>query len=617
MVDKRWHFSLWYFVLGFILLSYLQQVLPTRHLVHLSYGDFKQAVRAGQVRALKLASDEVTGQIKAFWLATERPELELPVGAGDWPTFTTVRPEDPTLVPLLDEQAIGYEAVSDSTLLPYLISWLLPFLFMLLIWQLFMGRMGSGGNLMAIGKSKAKVYVDKDIKVGFKDVAGIDEAVEELREVVSFLTEPSRYTRLGGRLPKGILLVGPPGTGKTLLARAVAGEAKVPFFSLSGSEFVELFVGVGAARVRDLFQQAQQNAPCIIFIDELDALGRARGVAHVSSNEEREQTLNQLLTEMDGFDTSTGVVLMAATNRPEILDPALLRAGRFDRHVTVDRPDVKGREQILKLHATRLIMDADVDLGVIAARTPGFAGADLANIANEAALLAARADKSAVAMAEFEEAIDRVMTGLAKKSSLMTPAEKHRVAHHESGHALVAILVPNADPVHKISIIPRGIGALGYTLQLPMEDRHLYTRDELLDKLTVLLGGRAAEEVAFGNQSTGAADDLQKATALARRLVLEFGMSEALGPVAYPDQQSLFLPGQVEPAGRYSDATAQTIDQSVQSLVTERYQTALTLLNRHKPALLKLAAKLEQQESLDGDAVRELLLDTDSEAFSG
>ncbi|MBI2379521.1 MAG: ATP-dependent zinc metalloprotease FtsH [Gammaproteobacteria bacterium] len=444
--------------------------------------------------------------------------------------------------------------------------------------------------------------------VGFKDVAGIDEAVDELKEVVTFLTSPERYTRLGGRLPKGVLLVGPPGTGKTLLARAVAGEAKVPFFSLSGSEFVEMFVGVGAARVRDLFEQAQKSAPCIIFIDELDALGRARGIGQVGSNEEREQTLNQLLTEMDGFDPNKGVVLMAATNRPEILDPALLRAGRFDRHVVVDRPDVKGREGILRLHLGKLTLSGDVDARTLAARTPGFVGADLANIVNEAALLAARAGKDRVAMGDFEEAIDRVLGGLQKKSGLMTPAEKHRVAHHEAGHALVAMLVEHADPVHKVSIIPRGIGALGYTLQLPTEDRHLYCEAELMDRLAVLLGGRVAEEICFGDLSTGAADDLQKATQLARRLILEFGMSGKLGPAAFAPPPSLFLGGLGESArGVFSEETARQVDAEIVTLLQGVRERVVRLLRGEEGLLRRLAETLIERESLDGEGVRELL----------
>lgn len=451
-------------------------------------------------------------------------------------------------------------------------------------------------------------HVDKDISVGFKDVAGIDEAVEELREVVTFLTTPERYTRLGGRLPKGVLLVGPPGTGKTLLARAVAGEAKVPFFSLSGSEFVEMFVGVGAARVRDLFEQAQKSAPCIIFIDELDALGRARGIGQVGSNEEREQTLNQLLTEMDGFDPNKGVVLMAATNRPEILDPALLRAGRFDRHVVVDRKDVKGREAILRLHLGKIALASDVDAHLIAARTPGFVGADLANIVSEAALLAARANKDMVALADFEEAIDRVLGGLRKKSTFMTPAEKTRVAHHEAGHALVAMLVEHADPVHKVSIIPRGVGALGYTLQLPTDDHHLYSQAELMDRLAVLLGGRVAEEICFGDLSTGAADNLQKATQLTRRLLLEFGMSAQLGPVAFTPPPALFLTTSGDPPHmEYSQETARQIDAEIISLIHAPHERVAGLLRGEEASLRHVAEALIECESLDGDRVRELV----------
>src|SRR2546426_4371157 len=432
-------------------------------------------------------------------------------------------------------------------------------------WIFFMRQMQSGGNkALSFGKSKAKLSSSSQKKVTFKDVAGVDEAKDELQEIIEFLKEPQKYQRLGGHIPKGVLLIGPPGTGKTWLARAVAGEAGVPFFSISGSDFVEMFVGVGAARVRDLFAQAVQHAPSIIFIDELDALGKARGMNILSSHDEREQTLNQLLAEMDGFDPNQGVIIMAATNRPEILDAALLRPGRFDRQVLVDRPDVKGRERILRLHAKKIKLSPSVDLAQIAAKTPGFVGADLANIINEAALLAARQGKDAVETTDFDEAIERVIAGLQKKSRVMHPHEKKTVAYHEAGHALVAELVPGTDPVNKISIIPRGVAALGYTQQLPTEDRYLMTRSELLARIYVLLGGRVAEEMIFGDISTGAQNDLQKATEIARTMVTQFGMSERLGLVALEGQRTpLFLPGAGHPSKEYSEETARIIDEEI------------------------------------------------------
>ncbi|MFZ5842327.1 MAG: ATP-dependent zinc metalloprotease FtsH [Pseudomonadota bacterium] len=608
-MDKRLRFSLWYFLFGIVFYLLLQLWSAAVPLVEVRYSDFRQSLATGNYADLQLEADRIRGNISRP-LAERLARLPLPARAKqeDWLRFVTVRVDDPGLLPALDAAGIAYGGVIESHFWSNLLSLLLPLVFMIALWGFLFRRIGSGaGGMMNIGKSKAKVYVDKDIKISFVDVAGIDEAVEELREVVSFLTQPEQYTRLGGRLPKGVLLVGPPGTGKTLLARAVAGEAKVPFFSLSGSEFVEMFVGVGAARVRDLFEQAQRSAPCIIFIDELDALGRVRGAGFVGGNEEREQTLNQLLTEMDGFDPSRGVVLMAATNRPEILDPALLRAGRFDRHVVVDRPDIKGREAILRIHSRNVVLAAEVELAVIAARTPGFVGADLANIVNEAALLAARSNKAAVTMAELEEAIDRVLSGLQKKSSLMTTQEKHRVAIHEAGHAIIAASVKNADPLHKVSIIPRGISALGYTLQLPAEDRHLYTREELLDRIAVMLGGRAAEQLMLGDLSTGAADDLQKATQLARRLVTEFGMSERFGPVSFVAERTPFLPTIPETSRQVSEHIAREIDRELVTLLQQRYQAVLDLLRTRQPALAALARTLEEKESLDGQAVHSLL----------
>jgi cell division protease FtsH len=490
-----------------------------------------------------------------------------------------------------------------------ILSWVVPVALFVLLWAYIGKKIGSASRgLMQIGKSKAKVYIEKATGVTFADVAGIDEAEEEVAEVVGFLKDPDKYQRLGGRIPKGVLIVGPPGTGKTLLARAVAGEAGVPFFSLSGSDFVEMFVGVGAARVRDLFLQAVKSAPSIIFIDELDAIGKARGVNMLTSNDEREQTLNQLLAEMDGFDPNQGVIIMAATNRPEILDAALLRPGRFDRQILVDRPDIKGRTKILQLHAKKVKLSPDLDLAIVAAKTPGFVGADLANIVNEAALLAARQGKDSVEMADFDEAIERVVAGLQKRSHVMNAKEKRTVAHHESGHALVAELVAGADPVSKISIIPRGIAALGYTTQLPTEDRYLMTRSELLARICVLLGGRVAEEIVFGDISTGAQNDLQRATEIARTMVTQFGMSEKLGLTCLEGARSAtFLMVPTHSPKEYSEETAQLIDEEVKQILTESHTKARDVLVSHRSALEELAKLLLEKEVVHRPALQAIL----------
>jgi len=467
---------------------------------------------------------------------------------------------------------------------------------------------GAEGGIMSFARSKAKIYSDDDVKVSFGDVAGVDEAEEELKEIVEFLKTPRKYTSIGGKIPKGVLLVGPPGTGKTLLARAVAGEAKVPFFSLSGSEFVEMFVGVGAARVRDLFGQAEAKAPCIVFIDELDALGKMRVQSPMGSHEEREQTLNQLLAEMDGFDGRKGIIIMAATNRPEVLDPALLRPGRFDRQVLVDKPDVRGREDILRIHVKTVKIADNVDLKVVAARTAGFAGADLANLVNEAALLAARRDKTVVEAKDFDEAIDRIIAGLEKKRA-MNEKERRIVAYHESGHAIVASVLPNLDPVHKISIIGRGFGALGYTMQLPLEDRYLMSRSDLKSQLAVLLGGRSAEEIAFSEISTGAANDLQRATDIARAMVTEYGMSDALGAINYDGQRGnkfIDVPFMSE-RGPHSEETARTIDAEVMRIITDAHNEARRLLRERRDILDELSSRLLEKEVVEGDELRALL----------
>ena len=478
-LPPKTHFSIWYFLIAFLLFTYLQQYFLSRKVETIPYGQFKQDLAEGNVSKLTIGPENITGTLTG---KEKKPGQQ----------FTTIRVDDPSLVKELDEHKVDYSGRYESKFLSSILSWILPIGIMFLIWRFAMKKMGPGMGVMSFSKSKAKLFAENETRVTFADVAGIDEAKEELQEVVEFLRNPGKFQKLGGRIPKGVLLVGPPGTGKTLLAKAVAGEAKVPFFSISGSEFVEMFVGVGAARVRDLFSQATSQAPCIIFIDELDALGKARRMNVMGGHDEQEQTLNQLLVEMDGFETNKGVIIMAATNRPEILDPALLRPGRFDRQVLVDRPDINGREAILKIHSKNVLLGPDVDLRKVAGRTPGFVGADLANLVNEAALLAARKNKEVVGSADFDEAIDRVVGGLQKKNRVMNPQEKEIVAFHESGHAIVAESVEHADPVHKISIIPRGIAALGYTQQQPTEDRYLMTRSELLDRLAVLLGGQGS-----------------------------------------------------------------------------------------------------------------------------
>ena len=504
---------------------------------------------------------------------------------------------------ILDKYEVTYTGIIKSTWLRDLLSWIVPMLVFVGIWLFIIRRMGGGmsSGLMSIGKSHAKVYVEKETTVTFADVAGVDEAKEELIEIINFLKNPTDYSRLGGRVPKGVLLVGPPGTGKTLLARAVAGEAGVPFFSISGAEFVEMFVGVGAARVRDLFEQARKMAPAIIFIDELDSLGRARGAYAWGGHDEKEQTLNQLLAELDGFDPSSGIVLLAATNRPEILDAALLRAGRFDRQVLVDRPDKTGREQILAVHLKKVKLNTDVKSEQIAALTPGFTGADLANLINEAALLATRRKAASVTMDDFNNAIERIVAGLEKRNRLLNPNERKIVAFHELGHAMVALALPGTDEVHKVSIIPRGVGALGYTIQRPTEDRYLMTRVELENKMAVLLGGRAAEQVIFNEVSTGASDDLVRATDMARAMVLRYGMSDALGNVAYDRERSAFLQqGFPMPQSReYSEDTANKIDTAVRALVDQALERAISILRKNRALLDQTADELLKTETLN------------------
>jgi cell division protease FtsH len=588
-------FSIWYFLVAFLLFSYLQQSFFSAKVETIPYSQFKQYVAEGSAGDLTIGPENITGTLK---FGEREPDQR----------FTTIRVNDPDLVKELDERRINYTGHYESKFLRSLLSWVIPIGIFFLIWRYAIKKMGPGMGVMSFAKSKAKIFAESETKVTFADVAGIDEAKEELEEVVGFLSNPGKFQKLGGRIPKGVLLVGPPGTGKTLLAKAVAGEARVPFFSISGSEFVEMFVGVGAARVRDLFAQAAGQAPCIIFIDELDALGKARGMNIMGGHDEREQTLNQLLVEMDGFETNKGVIIMAATNRPEILDPALLRPGRFDRQVLVDRPDINGREAILKIHSKNVLLAPDVDLRKLAGRTPGFVGADLANLINEAALLAARKNKETVDPVDFDEAIDRVVAGLAKKNRVMNPQEKEIVAFHESGHAIVAESVEHADPVHKISIIPRGIAALGYTQQQPTEDRYLMTRSELLDRLAVLLGGRVAEELAFGEISTGAQNDLQRATDIARSMITEYGMSDRLGLVTYErPRQAMFLPESFSPNKTYSEDKAGQIDEEIFRVVDEAHQRVRGILSAHRDVLNDLARLVSQNEVVQGEELRKML----------
>jgi cell division protease FtsH len=587
--------TLWY-VLGFLALMALAQawfLAPSGR--QISYSEFKQSIRNGQVTEVMVGEQTIRGTYKRE--------------TNGGRTFNTNRIEDPKLLEDLDAAGVKYSGEFVSRWLPEILGWVLPLLLLFGVWSFFFRRMGGAeGGVMSFARSKHRVFAEDDVKVSFADVAGVDEAEQELKEIVEFLRNPKKYTTLGGRIPKGVLLVGPPGTGKTLLARAVAGEAKVPFFSLSGSEFVEMFVGVGAARVRDLFSQAEAKAPCIIFIDELDALGRARVQSPMGSHEEREQTLNQLLAEMDGFDSRKAIIIMGATNRPEVLDPALLRPGRFDRQVLVDKPDVKGREEVLRIHTKNVKLAPNLDLKIVAARTAGFAGADLANLVNEAALLAARKDKTSVEMRDFDEAIDRLIAGLEKKR-VMSQKEREIVAYHESGHAIVATTIPGMDPVHKISIVQRGFGALGYTMQLPLEDRYLMQRRDLLNQLAVLLGGRTAEEIALGEISTGAQNDLQRATDIARAMVTEWGMSDLLGAINYDGQKkNKFLDIPLGPErGAYAEDTARTIDAEVKRIMTDAHNEARRILRTRRDLLETVTRRLLEQEVMEGDELRTLL----------
>jgi cell division protease FtsH len=585
-------------IIGAVWLAFwlLNSLSSTGLVKTIPYSEFMKLAKEGRVSEVAVSDNVIQGRMFTEEASTEKGEA-----------FQTVRVEG-DITGLLDQSGIEYTGKLQSNFLSNLFSWVFPVLLFMGIWYFIMKRFQQQqGGYMTLGKNKAKIYMDNDVQVDFDDAAGVDEAKQELVEIIEFLREPERFTRVGGQIPRGILLVGPPGTGKTLLAKAVAGESNVTFFSLSGSEFVEMFVGLGAARVRDLFKQAKENAPCIIFIDELDALGKARGFGTVGGHDEREQTLNQLLVELDGFDPNMGVILMAATNRPEILDPALLRPGRFDRQILVDRPDKQGRKEILKVHLKKVTVDDSLNIDILAGMTPGMVGADLANLVNEAALLSVRRKKERVSMAEFEEAVERVVAGLEKKNRLINPQEKEIVAYHELGHAIVAMSLPETDPVQKISIIPRGIAALGYTMQVPTEDRFLMRRTELLNKIATLLGGRAAEEIIFDDISTGAHNDLSRATDIARSMVKEYGMSRNLGQVYFAhDKQGHFFGPNQEGGGDYSAMTAHLIDKEIRQIIDEQYDRALNILNSNREILAQTAETLLENEVIEGDDLQVL-----------
>ncbi len=598
----QFRFSLGYIVVLVVAMSLFNYVFLSRVNPTVDFSEFKAKIASGEIKRVELDETYYTG----YSTAVKSPADPLTRRyAAPEAAYRTVPIYDPDLVKLMDEKGVSYYAVSreGSAVLNFLFSWVLPFAFFFFIWRFLMRRIGNmGNNVLSVGQNRAVIVAEGDIATRFGDVAGVDEAKDELVEVVDFLKSPKKYTDIGGKIPKGVLLVGPPGTGKTLLARAVAGEAGVSFFRMSGADFVEMFVGVGAARVRDLFKQAREKAPCIIFIDELDAIGKSRITGVAGGNDEREQTLNQLLVEMDGFDATSGLIILAATNRPDVLDPALLRPGRFDRQVLVDRPDLNGREAILRIHAKAVKLAPEVDLAAVARGTPGFVGADLANIVNEAALLAVRGGRKLVVQKDFEEAIEKTVAGLQKKNRVINEEERRIVAFHETGHALVAAFTPNSDPVQKISIVPRGFGALGYTLQMPTEDRYLMTEGELLGKIDVLLGGRAAEDLTFGRVSTGAANDLTKVTDIARRMITDYGMSERFRNVALTQRGAGML-GNHSPEPmfhrEYSESTQQYIDEEISRMVNARYAAVKSLLSEKRELLDSISALLLEKETLD------------------
>ena len=596
-MKKHYRFSIWYFIVGIWLVLLMQNFLASTFAVKtIAYSEFLDYLQQGKVAEVAITANAIQGRLK--------PESE----GGREQYFKTVKVE-PEISRLLSEHRVTYSGTIESTFLRDIISWLLPVFIFLGVWFFLMKKMmPQQPGFMSLGKSKAKIYKQEDTGITFKDVAGVDEAKVELEEIIEFLRNPGKFTEFGGQMPKGLLLVGPPGTGKTMLARAVAGESSVPFFSISGSEFVEMFVGLGAARVRDLFEEAKKNAPCIIFIDELDALGKARGIGSFGGHDEREQTLNQLLVEMDGFDSNLGVILMAATNRPEVLDPALLRPGRFDRQVLVDRPDKEGRRKILEVHLQKIKKVGELDLERLAAMTAGMVGADLANLVNEATLLAVRGKEEKVGMAQFEEAVERIVAGLEKKNRLINPHERTIVAYHELGHAIVSMSLPNTDPVQKITIVPRGIAALGYTMQLPTEDRYLMSKAELFNKIAVLLGGRAAERTMLDEISTGAHNDLARATDIARSMVIEYGMSEALGQVYLKGEpKAQFLQPGLFQRGDYSEETARRIDEEVNRIIDEQYRVALEILQGQRDTIERAVKVLLEQEKISGDELKQIM----------
>ncbi len=599
----QFNFSIWFFIIGLIAVMIFNSYVKDQLQQKIPFSEFKNKIENNEITVVQLNADYYIG-VKGNFL----PNGQL---NSDGPIYKTVPVDDPGFIELLDKKNVSYAAIKDqnSYILNLIFGWIVPFAFLMFVWRFMLKRMGGSAGIMTFGKNKTQIVAEGNIGITFDDVAGADEAKEELVEVVDFLKNPARYTEIGGKVPKGVLLVGPPGTGKTLLAKAVAGTAGVPFFKMSGSEFVEMFVGVGAARVRDLFQQAREKAPCIVFIDELDAIGKSR-LNIAAGNDEREQTLNQLLVEMDGFDSTTGVILLAATNRPEVLDPALLRPGRFDRQVIVDKPDLAGREAILKLHSKDVKLDNTADLNAIARATPGFAGADLANVINEAALLAVRAKKDKVGQEELMEAIEKSVAGLKKKNKLMNEHERKIVAYHETGHAIVAALTPGSDPVQKITIIPRGIGALGYTMQTPTEDRFLFSKSDLLGKIDVLLGGRASETIIFNEISTGAANDITRATDIARKMITDYGMSEKFGNVALTTRGNAFLGDQGAGMSReYSEKTHEYIDEEIKNIIADRFKHVVSILVQKKELIEKIALRLLDVETVDEKEFKSYLAD--------
>jgi cell division protease FtsH len=600
-MEQQTRFSIWYVFLAFWVVLILHQFIQASLIQDVTYSEFLAALEEGRVTEVAIDPQSIQGK------------MDVPPGPGETEVrsrpFVTVRVEDPDLVTKLEEKGVVFRGVIQSQFLANLVSWLIPIAIMVGLWYFLFNRMGQQRGILSVGRNKAKIYSEESSGVSFDDVAGVEESKAELVEVVEFLKRPQSFTSIGARLPKGVLLVGPPGTGKTLLARAVAGEAGVAFFSTSGAEFVEMFVGMGAARVRDLFEQAKKQAPCIIFIDELDALGKARGAGGVGGHDEREQTLNQLLVEMDGFDPNVGIILMGATNRPEILDQALLRPGRFDRQVLVDRPDRAGRRAILDVHVRGVRMDPEVDLDTVAAMTAGFAGADLANLINEAALLAVRRGAEVVTAPDFQEAIERIVAGLQKKNRLINDKERRIVAYHEIGHALVGLSLPGAETVQKITIVPRGVAALGYTLNVPTEERFLMTRSELEARIAMTLGGRAAEEIACEDISTGAHNDLEKATGIARSMVTEYGMDPGLGQVRLaPEHTARFLPGgELGPAREIAEQTAREIDEAVRRILDTEYERAKRVLAERREALEEGARTLLEKETIQGTELADIM----------